>query len=342
MKRILLIFLMSLLLVSCGGVGDTQHGFLAVGTTGVTFIQFVENNGQLTGQLQGVDLMNGQAHSYNEALTGILANGQISLSVSWFGITLTLTGTYDGSTLILNYPDNNGHLIPTTFQPATVSDYNTSVDNFESNVQATAIAVQNAQATQDQQIAESQATAVAAQATAAYIADEQNRLNYDLANIGSAISSLTTDADFSSLLQQYQNDINQEQKDYQTEQSDAQAGCSNGNAGVVAGDDGVVNGDVGVIHGDDGVLQGDTNLLSTDIASVQDYVNKIAQHWHDLGHSSPGVSQNDINTALQHGNDALKQAQVNQQDAQNKAAQFDSAAKQILQQADNLYASMHC
>jgi hypothetical protein len=115
MKKIITLVLISFALISCGDTGSTQHGFLASGNTGVAFIQFVENYGQISGQMQGVDIMNGQAHPYNETLTGTLNNGQISLSVSLFGIAETFTGTYDGSTLTLNFPDSSGHLVSTTF-----------------------------------------------------------------------------------------------------------------------------------------------------------------------------------------------------------------------------------
>lgn len=346
---LLLLFLLS----ACDSIGDTQHGFLAEGTQGVIFIQFVQNNEQLTGQLQGVYLMNNeQVHSYNEALTGTLSNGQISLSVSWFGIATTFTGTYDGSTLILNVPDTNGHLNSIQFQQATVSDYNTAVDSFESNVQATAVAIQNAQATADQQSADNQATAITAQATAEIEAQNaqatatarataQDHLNYNLQNIGGAINQLQSDTDFSQLLKQYSDELSQMQKDYQQEQSDAKAGCSN--LGTVQSDDGSVQSDEGSIQSMDGSLQSQLNAVQTDTATLQTYTTGIANIWNnELGKQAPGVSQGDIDSALQNGNNALKQATASEQNAQNKAAQFDNAAKALLQQANSLAASMHC
>jgi hypothetical protein len=315
MKKIMTLVLVSIALVSCGDTGLTQHGFLARGNTGVTFIQFVENNGQLTGQIQGVDIMNGQAHPYNETLTGTLNNGQISMSVSFLGIAETYTGTFDGSTLTLNFPDSSGHLVSTTFQSATIDDYNKEVNSFETNIQATQTAEQNAEA-----------TAVVISATTTAVSDEQQRLKYDLQNIGGAIQQLQHDTDFSNTLNQYSNDINQMQKDYQIEQNDASGGCANLNQ-------------VGV---DDNSFQVDINPVQNDIANVTDFVQKIQQHWNNLGNQSPGVSQSDINNAVNNGNKAINQANANISDAKSKVSQYDNQANSINQQADALYNGMKC
>ncbi len=329
MKKIMALVLVSIALISCGDTGSTQHGFLASGNTGVAFIQFVENNGQLSGQMQGVDIMNGQAHPYNETLTGTLNNGQISLSVSLFGIAETFTGTNDGSTLTLNFPDSSGHLVSTTFQSATIDDYNKAVNSFEANIQATQTAAQNAEA-----------TAVVISATATAVSDEQQRLKYDLQNIDGAIHQLQSDTDFSNILKQYSDDINQMQKDYQTEQNDASGGCANLNQVDV--DDNTVGVDHNTIGVDDNSFQVDLNQVENDIASVTDFVQKIQQHWNNLGRQAPGVSQSDIDNAVNNGNNAIKQANANISDAKSKVSQYDSQANSIKQQADALYNGMHC
>jgi hypothetical protein len=329
MKKIMALVLVSFALISCGDTGSSQHGFLASGNTGVAFIQFVENNGQLSGQMQGIDIMNGQAHPYNETLTGTLNNGQISLSVSMFGIAETLTGTYDGSTLTLNFPDSSGHLVSSTFQSATIDDYNKAVNSFEASIQATQTATQNAEA-----------TAAVIGATATAVSDEQQRLQNDLHNIGGAIRQLQTDTDFSNILKQYSDDINQMQKDYQTEQNDANGGCAN--VGQVGIDDNTVGIDHNTIGIDDNSFQIDMNSAQNDIANVTDFVQKIQQHWNNLGKQSPGVAQSDIDNAVNNGNDALKQANANISDAKSKTSQYDSQANSINQQADALYNGMHC
>src|SRR5260370_35255551 len=123
----------------------------------------VENNNQISGQLEGVDTTNGLTHKYNDALTGILNNGQISLSTSIFGFTETLTGTFDGSTLTLNIPDSSGQLNSVVFRTATVDDYNQAVNTFETGISqqhATQQAEHRSQATQQ---AAQQAAAAKAQ-----------------------------------------------------------------------------------------------------------------------------------------------------------------------------------
>lgn len=342
MKRHGLIITLAILLTACAGVGaqrtgnapdnavgSTQHGYLSVASNGVAFVQFVNNNGQLAGQLQGVDAMNGQAHSYNEALTGTLNNGQISMSVSWFGISETFTGTLDGSNLILNFPDNNGYLRSTTFQSATIDDYNNAVSTFESQIQA-----------EQQAAANAQATAAVVDATATTVSDEQNRLNYDLQNIGGTIQQLQNDSDFSNILNVYSNDLQLIQKDYQTEQSDAAGGCSNIN--TVGIDDNTVSVDHNEFGVDDNSLNIQNSSVQDGISSVTDFIQKIQQHWNNLGHQSPGIAQSDIDNVVSNGNNAINQAKSNMSDASSKASQFDSQANSIQKQADALFNGMHC
>ncbi len=346
MKKVYLLILLSffILLSACGsqtpGTSSNQNtqntgnsanppapgGYLATGSNYVLFIQFTNTNGILSGEWDEADETTDNpplVRTFNSTFSAILAGTQFNLSVNG----RTYAGSFDGSNFTIEFPQTDGTLAPISLSAASIDDYNNAVRQLQQNVSQ-----------QDQQIADNQATAVAAQATAADIADEQNRLATDLQNMGGEISSLNTDADFSSLLAEYQKDIDQEQKAYQTEQTDAQAGCS----GSASYDDGVVSYDKGVVDYQDGVLSYQNSLVQTDIANVQDDINKITQHWNNLGKSSPGVSQADIDNALQNGNNAIKRAQANQQDAHNKANNFDATAKQILQQADNLYASMHC
>ena len=342
MRRYSLIITLAILLTACAGVGtqhtsnapdnpagSTQHGYLAVDSNGVTFVQFVNNNGQLTGQLQGVDAMNGQPHSYNEALTGTLNNGQISMSVSWLGISETFTGTFDGSNLILNFPDSNGYLRSTTFQSATIDDYNNAVSTFESQIQA-----------EQQAAANTQATAVVVDATATAISDEQNRLNYDLQNIGGVIQQLQSNSDFSNILSVYGNDLQLMQKDYQTEQNDAAGGCSNVN--TVGVDDNAVSVDHNEFGVNDNSLSIQNNSVQDGISSVTDFIQKIQQHWNNLGQQTPGISQSDIDNAVSNGNNAINQAKSSMSDASSKASQFKSQANSIQQQADALFNGMHC
>ena len=356
MKKVYLFILLSffILLSACGsqtaGTSSNQNtqntgnsanppapgGYLATGSNYVIFIQFTETNNILSGEwyealvytiTDGYGNKTDSVHTFQSTFTATLSGTQFNAILSApAGLQSTFTGSYDGNNVTLEFTQPDGTLSPITLNQASVDDYNTAVTTLQTYIN-----------TQNQQVADNQATAVAAQATAAYIADQQNRLAIDLQNMGSEISSLNTDADFSSLLAQYQTVINQEQKDYQTEQTDVSTNCSS-----VSYDAGTVDYDAGTIQYYDGGLSYQDNSVSNDIATVQDDINKIAQHWNNLGKSSPGVSQADIDSALQNGSSAIKQAQANQQDAHNKANSFDSTAKQLKQQADTLSNNTHC
>src|SRR5258708_6075078 len=355
MKKVYVLILLSffILLSACGsqtaGTSSNQNtqntgnsanppapgGYLATGSNYVLFIQFTNTNGILSGEWDEADETTDnppQVRTFNSTFSANLAGTQFNLNVNG----RTYAGSFDGSNFTIEFPQTDGTLAPISLSAASIDDYNNAVRQLQQNVSQ-----------QDQQVADNQATALAAQATAVAAqaaakatTDEQNRLNYDLANIGNAINSLNSDANFSSLFQEYQKDIGQEQKDYQTEQTDAKAGCSN--ASVVAGDASVVSGDVSVINRDDSVFQGDNNVESTDISGVQDFVSKIEQHWNNLGKSSPGVTQNDIDTAVHSGNSAIQNAQAAVSSATSQTHGYDATAQQILQQADKLSSSMKC
>jgi len=306
-------------------------GYLATGSSYVLFIQFTNTNGTLSGEWNEADVVTNtyqnilQVSPFHTSFSAFLNGTQFNLDVNG----RMYAGSFDGNNVTIEFPQQDGTLAPITLTPASIDNYNNAITNLQNTVNQ-----------ENQNTADAQATASIMAATATVTTDEQNRLNYDLQNIGSAISSLNTDANFSSLFQEYQKDISQEQKDYQTEQIDAQAGCSN--ASVVSGDVSVISGDTSVINGDDSVSQGDTNVVSTDIASVQDFVNKIEQHWNDLGKSSLGVTQNDIDTAVHNGNAAIQNAQAAISSATSQIHGYDATSQQILQQANNLYSSMKC
>lgn len=95
--------------------------------------------------------------------------------------------------MTIEFPQQDGTLAPITLTPSSIDDYNTAISNLQSTVYQ-----------DNQNAANAQATVSTFAATATATTDEQNRLNYDLQNIGSAISSLNSDANFSSLFGQYQ------------------------------------------------------------------------------------------------------------------------------------------
>jgi hypothetical protein len=306
-------------------------GYLASGSNYVLFIQFTNTNGTLSGEWNEADVVTNtsknmlQVSPFHTSFSAYLDGTQFNLDVSGH----TYAGSFDGNNVTIEFPQQDGTLAPITLTPASIDDYNNAITN-----------VQNTVNQENQNTADAQATASTLAATATATTDEQNRLNYDLANIGGAINSLQSDADFSSILKRYSNEITQMQRDYQQEQSDANGGCAN--YGTVGVDDGTVQVDQGTIQTIDGSLQVQISSMQSDNANVEDFLQKIQQHWNNLGKVAPNVSQNDINTAIQNGTNAVNQGKSNLQSAQNQASGFDNQAKQIVGQADSLYNNMHC
>src|SRR5258708_19408109 len=353
MKKVYVLILLSffILLSACGsqtaGTSSNQNtqntgnsanppapgGYLATGSNYVLFIQFTNTNGILSGEWDEADETTDnppQVRTFNSTFSANLSGTQFNLTLACIGCrTNTFAGSFDGSKVTIEFPQTDGTLSPISLSAASIDNYNNAVRQLQKNVSQ-----------QDQKAADNQATAVAAQATAKVIAPRQNDLNYDLSHIGDAISNLNSEADLSSVLKQYSDEMSQMQSDYQKEQSDAKGGCSN--YGTVGYDDGTVQYDEGSIQYTDGSLQYQNNSLQSDLSNVQAYIQTIQKLWNELGQQASGVSQNDINTSAQNGVNAINQAKSNQQSPQNQPNGFANSAKQIVTEADNLYNKMHC
>ncbi len=306
-------------------------GYLASGSNYVLFIQFTNTNSTLSGEWNEADVVTNtytnmlQVNPFHTSFSASLNGKQFNLNVNGH----TFAGSFDGNNVTIEFPQQDGTLAPITLTPASVDNYNNAITNLQNNVNQ-----------ENQNTADVQATASTMAATATATTDEQNRLNYDLANIGDAISKLQSDADFSSILKQYSDEITQMQQDYQQEQSDANGGCAN--YGTVGVDDGTVQVDQGTIETIDGSLQVQISSMQADLANVEDFMQKIQQHWNNLGQVAPNVTQNDINAAIQNGTNAINHGKSNLKSAQNQVGGFDNQAKQIVGQADSLYNNMHC
>ncbi|HEX6557089.1 MAG TPA: hypothetical protein VF026_30280 [Ktedonobacteraceae bacterium] len=347
-KQLLVGMLLSFLLAACGSSGASSNstGSLSGGwvhsySHAVEYFQLTVNGSQVTGQEQEEYATNDtppQTHQSSSTVSGTFNGTQVTLTFSIYGFPVrTYAGTYENNTLTLTVPDQNGNLQSIQYQPASTDDYNNAVQQLQQSVNQQVQNYDNAvatatMATYQQQVAE---------ATAAAISDEQQRLSYDLNNIGGAISQLANETESSSLLGSYNRDISTMQSAYQTEQADANGGCAN--LGQVGADNGQVDADQGQIAADDGQLQAQLSSVQNDIAGVQDFVQKIQQHWNNLGQQPfSGVSADDVNKAIKNGNDAINQANSNLQSAQSQASNFDKQAGQITQQAQSLYDGMHC
>lgn len=350
-----------LALVSCFSASPPD-GYLATDTKSVFFIQFTAKNNQLNGNIQGVEETSDtppQTKSYTEAFTGTQNGSSVTLTVSIFGFSSSVVGTLNGNTLVLDVPQQDGHLQTETYIGASTQQYNQAVDVLRSNVsqqdqqynnsQATATAMQ---ATQTEQQNEQQATQTAQQGEQQAVSDANSQL-------GSALSALKNDesglASFSetSTLNSYASDWQTMQKDFAVEQQDAKAGCGEGNYnyGTVQYDAGTVDYDEGTIQYDDGTLNYDKNTYNSDLSPVQSDMQAVKNDWVQLQQAvannttnTPGAAYtlNDINNALQNAQDIENTAQGVWQSAQSSATQYDNEASALKQKADALPASMHC
>ena len=358
----LLVSLMSCLtLVSCFSTSPPD-GYLGADTRSVVFIQFTEKNNQLTGNIQGVEETNDippQTKSSTEAFTGTQNGSSVTLTVSFFGFSSSVVGTLNGNTLVLDVPQQDGHLENQTYIGASTQDYNQAVDALRNkvsqedqqynNTQATATTIQ---ATQTEQQNEQQATQTAEQGEQQAVIDANSQL-------GSALSALKSDesglASFSetSTINGYANDWQSMQKDFATEQQDANAGCgdNSSNYNQVQADANQVDADENQILADDNQLSADKNQYDADLSPVQSDVQAVKVDWAQLQRAvannttnTPGAAytSDDVNTALQNAQGVEKSAQGVWQSAQSSATQYDNEASALKQKADALPASMHC
>ena len=349
------LILMSLLFTSCGLPGSAPNSFLSTSNTYVAFIQWTNKNGQLSGQLEEVSLSSNsslQTQQTHAAFTGTLTGSQISLNFgSFLGIPEIITGTFDGNTLTLTLPQQNGQLSSIVFDPASINDYNKAVSAFENTTAQQATNATATVQTQETQAQNQQATATALQSQQQAVANANNALSAAFSNLQSDTSSLSNDTNFKNVLQGYANDWQQMQKDYQQEQTDASNGCANDNQYTVADDSYTVADDLYSIQDDDYSFSDVKTPIDSDIQRIQQDIQAVQSDWKQLqssaasnttGVPAPAFSSNDVNSAIQAAQNQIASSQSTIKNAQTQATNYDNEAKKLKQQADAIVANMHC
>ena len=377
MRKYFALIICALLLASCGSAAAhpgqptpdpaaPPGNFLWVGNAEAMFLAWVNNNGNLSGQTQDAQIQTGfngneQVNSTHGSFTGTLSNGQVSLDFGGFlGYTNNITGTYNGTTLILNIPRTTGTIGAFTFVPATIDDFNTAVGTLQTqinNEQATAAANQatadtaNMQAAATADEANAQATAIAGQQQA--VANANDAVHNDLSSLQGDISSLNQSANFDSVFSSYAKDWQQMQNDYQTEVNDSKNGCGDGNYnyGTVQYDAGSVKYDLGSIQYDDGSYDYQKNGIDGPYGNVQQDIATIKNDWQALqqavaqnssGTPASNYNQSDIDGAVGSGNNALSNADGVVQKAKQERATYDNEANNLNNQAQALPGTMGC
>lgn len=348
-------------LVSCFS-SSPPDGYLAKRADGAVFFQFTVNGNQLSGHMQGIAETNAvppQAKSFSTAVMGTVNGASITITISAFGFSSSVTGQLLGNTLTLDVPQPDGHLQSENFQGASLQEYNQAVDDVQKKVGQLDQQYYNNQATATTQYNNDQATASAIAATQTAQQQEQQAVSAANSALGSALSTLKSDAStlssFSntSTMTGYANDWQAMQKDYTAEQNDAQAGCgpSSSNYSQVSADDNQVSADSNQIRADDNQLSADKNQYDSDLSPVQNDIQAVKDAWAQLqqsaannttGTPAAAYTSDDVNNALHNAQSAENAAGGTWQSAKSNAAQYDQEASALQKKADDLPASMHC
>lgn len=143
----------ALLLLCCLGCNSLTdrgpQGYLASDKNGAIFIQFTEQGGQLSGQMQffGVEGRGWKKTGANNAsFTGLRDGSNVSLRFAGFFTDRTINGTLSGDTLSLVMPQPDGRLATVGFRRASVGEYNAEVEKIRGQVAKTNEATRQAQA----------------------------------------------------------------------------------------------------------------------------------------------------------------------------------------------------
>lgn len=364
MRKYFALIICVLLLASCGSAAAhpgqptpdpaaPPGNFLWVGTNEAIFLAWVNNNGSLSGQTQDARIQtnyngNQQVNSTHGSFTGTLSNGRVILNFGGFlGYSNNITGTYDGTTLTLDFPMTTGNIGSLAFVPATVDDFNTAVGTLQTQINNEQATVAANQATAD--AANAQATAIAGQQQA--VANANAAVHSDLSSLQGDISSLNQSATFDSVFSDYAKDWQQMQNDYQTEVNDSKNGCANGNYGTVQADAGSVRADEGSIQADDGSYNAQKASIDVSYNPVQQDITTLKNDWQALqqavaqnssGTPASNYQQSDIDNAVGNGNNALSNADGVVQKAKQERATYDNEANNLNNQAQALPGTMGC
>lgn len=143
----------ALLLLCCLGCSNLTdrgpRGYLASNKNEVIFIQFTEQGGQLSGQVQffGAEGRGWKKTEANNAsFTGLRDGSNVSLRFAGFFTDRTISGTLSGDTLSLVLPQPDGRLATVEFRRASVGEYNAEVEKLRGQVAKTNEATRRAQA----------------------------------------------------------------------------------------------------------------------------------------------------------------------------------------------------
>src|SRR5258708_28253623 len=119
-------------LASCGNT--PPGGYLSQTATSILFIQFTvtgQNQQQINGNIDEVVENTSDnppaLKTSTTAFTGVENGSALTLTISFFGISSSYTGTLNGNTLILDLPQSDGSIQATDFAASSLQQYNQAV-----------------------------------------------------------------------------------------------------------------------------------------------------------------------------------------------------------------------
>jgi hypothetical protein len=291
----------AVLLAGCGGAslsarttgsrGLAPGGYLAQSRGWVDFLEFTLTGTSLTGSLDAATLQGATVGHQHYAFSGVINGASITLTIpAGLGFQTSVSGEWQGSTITLSVPQQDGTLASVDFTPADTSKYNAAVDALQGQAQAA-----------QQQQAEASASAAAA--------EQQQAADNALSSLAQTVSrdiaqlqSIGLDGDLTAA----QHDLANEQKDVGAMRSDEQKTAAESDPSMRCGDASMVQGDASMIEGDVSEVEGDQSSLNGDIASANNSTSKASDDLtklqsaenDDPSYSGSVPSADDVNAAV--------------------------------------------
>ena len=329
----------------------TDPGYIYVEPSSVSFFQWVDNGGIITGQLHTATLasdnqVSSQVSSFSGQISGSAIN--INFGQSIFGTGTTIVGSVNASQLTLNISNSAGYIVKTRFSRASVDDYNAAVARLQSV--AYSARVEAAQAAAAQQ-AESEREQALQQMRDA-VSNASSDLAGTLTDLQSGESSALREATFDQDYRDYQANLADMDRDFQSAQKDASVvpfTCAD--LGTVNADVGSVDADLGSVHADDGSYTAHKSSIAIDVqqldrdldsANVQLVALRTAVDNDTSGIVPDHISGLDASRAISVAQQTLKMVSDRLKLADQKIQAFDQQAQKQDDQAHAFANALKC
>lgn len=194
------------------------RGWIYQDSTSAVFVQWTRAGNSVQGSMSVANMDSAQATSVsnqNTAFMGSISGRSVSLSFNaLLGLTTTVAGQLNGSSIVLSVPQKDGSLQSIALRPATTADYNTDVSTLQTTASANQQAADQASASAAESAAAASAQAAAGQAVDAAASTLAEAITAATADTG----TLTTDT---AAISAAQGPLDQEAQALATTQADA-------------------------------------------------------------------------------------------------------------------------